>query len=168
MVQYNQKNLFKCVAVYDNKTFSKQFTIYNYGASYEVSIESTQGVNFAYSTGHPNLICHVFKDEEEVNDELKIKYQWKSINSQNVNQDLNDTNMNQYYDKLQQMKDMQEIVNSNSEVYWNTIIPEEDLTYLQKYQQLKEAVSNFENSQRVEGNTIYNLNLYKIIDYTTF
>jgi len=32
MVQYNQKNLFKCVAVYDNKTFSKEFTIYNYGA----------------------------------------------------------------------------------------------------------------------------------------
>jgi hypothetical protein len=32
MVQYNQKNLFKCVAVYDNKTFSKEFTVYNYGA----------------------------------------------------------------------------------------------------------------------------------------
>ena len=168
MVQYNQKNLFKCVAVYDNKTFSKQFTIYNYGASYEVSIESTQGVNFAYSTGHPNLFCHVFKNGEEINDELNIRYQWKSINSQNVNQDLNDTDMSQYYNKLQQMKDIQEIVNSNSEVYWNTIISEEDLTYLQKYQQLKEAVSNFENSQRVEGNTIYNLNLYKIIDYTTF
>lgn len=168
MVQYNQKNLFKCVAVYDNKTFSKEFTIYNYGAQYEVSIESTQGVNFAYSTGHPNLICHVFKNGEEINDELKIRYQWKSINSQNVNQDLNDTDMSQYYNKLQQMKDIQEIVNSNSEVYWNTIISEEDLTYLQKYQQLKEAVSNFENSQRVEGNTIYNLNLYKIIDYTTF
>ena len=168
IVQYNQKNLFKCVAVYDNKTFSKEFTIYNYGAQYEVSIESTQGVNFAYSTGHPNLICHVFKDGEEINDELKIRYQWKSINSQNVNQDLNDTDMSQYYSKLQQIKDIQEIVNSNSEVYWNTTISEEDLTYLQKYQQLKEAVSNFENSQRVEGNTIYNLNLYKIIDYTTF
>ena len=168
MVKYNQKNLFKCVAVYDNKTFSKEFTVYNYGAQYEVSIESTQGVNFAYSTGHPNLICHVFKNGEEINDELKIRYQWKSINSQNVNQDLNDTNMSQYYNKLQQMKDIQEIVNSNSEIYWNTVISEENLTYLQKYQQLKEAVSNFENSQRVEGNTIYNLNLYKIIDYTTF
>lgn len=168
MVQYNQKNLFKCVAVYDNKTFSKEFTVYNYGAQYEVSIESTQGVNFAYSTGHPNLICHVFKNGEEINDELKIRYQWKSINSQNVNQDLNDTDMSQYYNKLQQIKDIQEIVNSNSEIYWNTVISEEDLTYLQKYQQLKEAVSNFENSQRVEGNTIYNLNLYKIIDYTTF
>lgn len=168
MVQYNQKNLFKCVAIYDNKTFSKEFTIYNYGAQYEVSIESTQGVNFAYSTGHPNLICHVFKNGEEINDELKIRYQWKSINSQNVNQDLNDTDMSQYYNKLQQIKDIQEIVNSNSEIYWNTVISEEDLTYLQKYQQLKEAVSNFENSQRVEGNTIYNLNLYKIIDYTTF
>lgn len=168
MVQYNQKNLFKCVAVYDNKTFSKEFTVYNYGAQYEVSIESTEGVNFAYSTGHPNLICHVFKNGEEINDELKIRYQWKSINSQNVNQDLNDTDMSQYYNKLQQMKDIQEIVNSNSEIYWNTAISEEDLTYLQKYQQLKEAVSSFENSQRVEGNTIYNLNLYKIIDYTTF
>lgn len=168
MVKYNQKNLFKCVAVYDNKTFSKEFTVYNYGAQYEVSIESTQGVNFAYSTGHPNLICHVFKNGEEINDELKIRYQWKSINNQNVNQDLNNTDMNQYYNKLQQIKDIQEIVNSNSEIYWNTIITEEDLTYLQKYQQLKEAVSNFENGQRVEGNTIYNLNLYKIIDYTTF
>ena len=82
MVQYNQENLFKCVAVYDNKTFTKEFTIYNYGADYEISIESTEGVNFAYSTGHPNLICHVLHKGKEL--EENVKYQWKSVNSQNV------------------------------------------------------------------------------------
>jgi len=82
MVQYNQENLFKCVAVYDNKTFTKEFTIYNYGADYEISIESTEGVNFAYSTGHPNLICHVLHEGKEL--EENVKYQWKSVNSQNI------------------------------------------------------------------------------------
>jgi len=82
MVQYNQENLFKCVAVYDNKTFTKEFTIYNYGADYEISIESTEGINFAYSTGHPNLICHVLHEGKEL--EENVRYQWKSVNSQNI------------------------------------------------------------------------------------
>ena len=165
MVQYNRENLFKCVAVYDNKTFSKQFTIYNYDAKYEVSIESTEGVNFAYSTGHPNLICHVLKDGEELNQ--GIRYQWKSINSQNINEDLNDTDTSQYQEKLQQMKDIENEVNLNPDVYWNSNY-DINLTWQQKYDELKDFTSNFEKSQRVEGNIIYNLNLYKIIDYTTF
>lgn len=165
IVQYNRENLFKCVAVYDNKTFSKQFTIYNYDANYEISIESTEGVNFAYSTGHPNLICHVLKDEEELNQ--GIRYQWKSVNSQNVNEDLNDTDTSQYQEKLQQMKDIENEVNLNPDVYWNSNY-DANLTWQQRYDELKDFTSNFEKSQRVEGNTIYNLNLYKIIDYTTF
>lgn len=199
MVQYNRENLFKCVAVYDNKTFSKQFTIYNYDAKYEVSIESTEGVNFAYSTGHPNLICHVLKDGEELNQ--GIRYQWKSVNSQNVNEDLNDTDTSQYQKKSKEMKQIEFIVNTDEEAYWNqqikkveaikytqniynytqeNYIGEEheiydnptqenpNLTWQQRYDELKDFTSNFEKSQRVEGNTIYNLNLYKIIDYTTF
>ena len=199
MVQYNRENLFKCVAVYDNKTFSKQFTIYNYDAKYEVSIESTEGVNFAYSTGHPNLICHVLKDGEELNQ--GIRYQWKSINSQNINEDLNDTDTSQYQKKSKEMKQIEFIVNTDEEAYWNQQIKkveaikhtqniynytQEDyigeeheiydnptqenpnLTWQQRYDELKDFTSNFEKSQRVEGNIIYNLNLYKIIDYTTF
>lgn len=165
MVQYNRENLFKCVAVYDNKTFSKQFTIYNYDANYEISIESTEGVNFAYSTGHPNLICHVLKDGKELNQE--IRYQWKSVNSQNVNEDLNNTDTSQYQEKLQQMKDTENEVNLNPDVYWNSNY-DANLTWQQRYDELKDFTLNFEKSQRVEGNTIYNLNLYKIIDYTTF
>lgn len=165
MVQYNQENLFKCVAVYDNKTFTKEFTIYNYGADYEISIESTEGVNFAYSTGHPNLICHVLHEGKEL--EENVKYQWKSVNSQNVGQDLNETDISQYQQKLQQMKQIEDEVNLNPDVYWNSQY-DKNLTWQQKYDELKNSTSNFEKSQRVEGNTIYNLNLYKIIDYTTF
>lgn len=165
MVQYNRENLFKCIAVYDNKTFTKEFTIYNYDATYEISIESTEGVNFAYSTGHPNLICHVLKDGKKLNQ--GIRYQWKSVNSQNVNEDLNDTDTSQYQEKIQQIKDIENEVNLNSNVYWNSKY-NTNLTWQQKYDELKNFTSNFEKSQRVEGNIIYNLNLYKIIDYTTF
>lgn len=165
MVQYNQENLFKCVAVYGNKTFTKEFTIYNYGADYEISIESTEGVNFAYSTGHPNLICHVLHEGKEL--EENVRYQWKSVNSQNINEDLNDTDTSQYQEKLQQMKDIENEVNLNPDVYWNSNY-DVNLTWQQKYDELKDFTSNFEKSQRVEGNIIYNLNLYKIIDYTTF
>lgn len=165
MVQYNQENLFKCVAVYDNKTFTKEFTIYNYGADYEISIESTEGVNFAYSTGHPNLICHVLHKGKEL--EENVRYQWKSINSQNISQDLNETDTSQYQQKLQQMKQIEDEVNLNPNVYWNSQY-NENLTWQQRYDELKNFTLNFEKSQRVKGNTIYNLNLYKIIDYTTF
>lgn len=165
MVQYNQENLFKCVAVYGNKTFTKEFTIYNYGADYEISIESTEGVNFAYSTGHPNLICHVLHEGKEL--EENVRYQWKSVNSQNIGQDLNETDTSQYQQKLQQIKQIEDEVNLNPDVYWNSNY-DVNLTWQQKYDELKDFTSNFEKSQRVEGNIIYNLNLYKIIDYTTF
>ena len=165
MVQYNQENLFKCVAVYDNKTFTKEFTIYNYGADYEISIESTEGVNFAYSTGYPNLICHVLHEGKEL--EENVRYQWKSVNSQNIGQDLNETDTSQYQQKLQQMKQIEDEVNLNPDVYWNSQY-DKNLTWQQKYDELKNFTLNFEKSQRVKGNTIYNLNLYKIIDYTTF
>ena len=164
-IVHNRENLFKCVAVYDNKTFTKQFTIYNYAASYEISIESTEGVNFAYSTGHPNLICHVLENGEEP--KQSIRYQWKSVNSQNVNEDLNDTDMSQYQKKIEQIKDIENKVNSIPNVYWNSDY-NANLTWQQRYDELKDFTSNFEKSQRVEGNIIYNLNLYKIIDYTTF
>ena len=165
MVQYNQENLFKCVAVYDNKTFTKEFTIYNYGADYEISIESTEGINFAYSTGHPNLICHVLHEGKEL--EENVRYQWKSVNSQNIGQDLNETDTSQYQQKLQQMKQIEDEVNLNPDVYWNSQY-DKNLTWQQRYDKLKDFTLNFEKSQRVKGNTIYNLNLYKIIDYTTF
>ena len=165
MVQYNQENLFKCVVVYGNKTFTKEFTIYNYGADYEISIESTEGISFAYSTGHPNLICHVLHKGKELKE--NIKYQWKSVNSQNIGQDLNETDTSQYQQKLQQMKQIENEVNLNPDVYWNNQY-DKNLTWQQRYDELKDFTLNFEKSQRVKGNTIYNLNLYKIIDYTTF
>jgi len=65
------------------------------------------------------------------------------------------------------MKDIENEVNSNPNVYWNSRY-NTNLTWQQKYDELKDFTSNFEKSQRVKGNTIYNLNLYKIIDYTTF
>lgn len=202
-IVHNRDNLFKCVAVYDNKTFTKQFTIYNYAANYEISIESTEGVNFAYSTGHPNLICHVLENGEEP--KQSIRYQWKSVNSQNVSEDLNDTDTSQYQKKSKEMEQIKFIVNTDEDTYWNQqiktkkkVVNEQeeeievnlfwydnleevpiikkniemyensDLTWQQRYDELKDFTSNFEKSQRIEGNTIYNLNLYKIIDYTTF
>jgi len=42
-----------------------------------VTLESTEGTNFAYSTGHPNLICHVFKDGKEVTDHSDFSFSWQ-------------------------------------------------------------------------------------------
>jgi uncharacterized protein YpuA (DUF1002 family) len=64
-----------------------------------------------------------------------------------------------WYDNLEEVP----IIKENIETYENS-----NLTWQQRYDELKDFTSNFEKSQRVEGNTIYNLNLYKIIDYTTF
>lgn len=187
-VRFSKETHFKCVMIYDSKSYSKQFTIFNYDASYQVTLESTEGTNFAYSTGHPNLICHVFEDGEQVTDHSNFSFNWQVQNSQNVTTFLKDTDRQPYLHAIDRRDELVQMVKGDNEnAYWNNQIgieePEEgnkkyyqdfgigtDIlrTYKWFYDQYEYIISNYEKSQRVDRNIIYNVDLQQVINYSIF
>lgn len=181
-VKFSKETKFKCVMIYDSKSYSKQFTIFNYDASYQVTLESTEGTNFAYSTGHPNLICHVFKDGEQVIDHSDFSFSWQVQNSQNVTTFLKDTDKQPYLHAIDRRDELIQMVEGDDEnAYWNNNLDIDEYyqdfqitktksphTYKWFYDQYEYIISNYEKNQRVDRNIIYNVDLQQIINYSTF
>ena len=181
-VKFSKETKFKCVMIYDSKSYSKQFTIFNYDASYQVTLESTEGTNFAYSTGHPNLICHVFKDGEQVTDHSDFSFSWQVQNSQNVTTFLKDTDKQPYLHAIDRRDELIQMVEGDDEnAYWNNNLDIDEYyqdfqitktksphTYKWFYDQYEYIISNYEKNQRVDRNIIYNVDLQQIINYSTF
>ena len=181
-VDFSKETQFKCVMLYDSKSYSKQFTIFNYDASYQVTLESTEGTNFAYSTGHPNLICHVFYDGEQVTDDSTFSFSWQVQNSQNVTTFLRDTDKEPYFHAIERRDELIQMVEGDDEkAYWNNNLDISEYyqdfqitktdsphTYKWFYDQYEYIISNYEKGQRVDRNIIYNVDLQQIINYSTF
>lgn len=181
-VDFSKETQFKCVMLYDSKSYSKQFTIFNYDASYQVTLESTEGTNFAYSTGHPNLICHVFKDNEQVTNNSDFSFSWQVQNSQNVTTFLRDTDKEPYFHAIERRDELIQMVEGDDEnAYWNNNLDidkyyqdfqitktDSPHTYKWFYDQYEYIISNYEKGQKVDRNIIYNVDLQQIINYSTF
>ena len=181
-VKFSKETKFKCVMIYDSKSYSKQFTIFNYDASYQVTLESTEGTNFAYSTGHPNLICHVFKDGEQVTDHSNFSFSWQVQNSQNVTTFLKDTDRQPYLHAIDRRDELVQMVEGDDDkAYWNNNLDIDKYyqdfqitktnsphTYKWFYDQYEYIISNYEKNQRVDRNIIYNVDLQQIINYSIF
>ena len=181
-VNFSKETQFKCVMLYDSKSYSKQFTIFNYDASYQVTLESTEGTNFAYSTGHPNLICHVFYDGEQVTDSSDFSFSWQIQNSQNVTTFLRDTDKEPYFHAIERRDELIQMVEGDDgNAYWNNNLDidkyyqdfqitkaDSPRTYKWFYDQYEYIISNYEKGQRVDRNIIYNVDLQQIINYSTF
>lgn len=55
---------YKCVAIYDDENIvSREITITNFSALYELSIESNEGTQFYFDIGSPTLTCKVNGEE---------------------------------------------------------------------------------------------------------
>ena len=181
-VNFSKETQFKCVMLYDSKSYSKQFTIFNYDALYQVTLESTEGTNFAYSTGHPNLICHVFKNNEQVTSDSNFSFSWQVQNSQNVTTFLRDTDKEPYFHAIERRNGLIQMVEGDDEnAYWNNNLDidkyyqdfqitktDSPHTYKWFYDQYEYIISNYEKGQRVDRNIIYNVDLQQIINYSTF
>ena len=119
-VAFSKQTKFKCVAVYDNKSYSKQFLIFNQGATYEVTLISSEGTSFHHSAGHPNLICQVWSEEdgerkEITNQENKI-FKWQVCNYQNKTTDIIEDDV-LYVKALKNKAEIEDAV--GVETYWN-------------------------------------------------
>lgn len=87
-VKYSQQTLFRCIVMYGGKKYSRDFTILNKGAQFEVTLESSEGTSFKYSAGNPTLTCRVFQtkdgQKQEVTEDPSYVYRWQVRNNQNI------------------------------------------------------------------------------------
>lgn len=181
-VAFSKQTKFKCVAIYDNKSYSKQFLIFNQGASYEVTLTSSQGTSFHHSAGHPNLICQVWSEEDgertEITDQENKIFKWQVCNYQNKTTDIIEDDV-LYIEALKNRAEIEGAV--GVETYWNQIcevdgyyddfgLSKQDglKTYKQFYDLYNEIISSYENNQHLKRNVLYNINLQEIINSSTF
>lgn len=181
-VAFSKQTKFKCVAVYDNKSYSKQFLIFNQGATYEVTLISSEGTSFHHSAGHPNLICQVWSEEDgerkEITDQENKIFKWQVCNYQNKTTDIVENNV-LYVKALKNRAEIEDAV--GVETYWNQtcevdkyyndfgfLKQDNQKTYKQFYDLYNKIISSYENNQHLEKNILYNVNLQEIINSSTF
>ena len=181
-VAFSKQTKFKCVAVYDNKSYSKQFLIFNQGATYEVTLISSEGTSFHHSAGHPNLICQVWSEEDgerkEITDQENKIFKWQVCNYQNKTTDIIEDDV-LYVKALKNKAEIEDAV--GVETYWNQtcevdkyyndfgfLKQDNQKTYKQFYDLYNKIISSYENNQYLERNILYNVNLQEIINSSTF
>lgn len=181
-VAFSKQTKFKCVAVYDNKSYSKQFLIFNQGATYEVTLISSEGTSFHHSAGHPNLICQVWSEEDgertEITDQENKIFKWQVCNYQNKTTDIIEDDV-LYTKALKNKAEIEDAV--GVEIYWNQICEadkyyddfglsrqNDQKTYQYFYDLYNKIISSYENNQHLERNILYNVNLQEIINSSTF
>lgn len=181
-VAFSKQTKFKCVAVYDNKSYSKQFLIFNQGATYEVTLISSEGTSFHHSAGHPNLICQVWSEEDgerkEITDQENKIFKWQVCNYQNKTTDIIEDDI-LYIKALKNKAEIEDAV--GVETYWNQtcevdkyyddfgfLKQDSQKTYKQFYDLYNKIISSYENNQHLERNILYNVNLQEIINSSTF
>ena len=71
-----KENKYKCVVVYGNASYSKEFTIKNNDAEYEITITSNKGTVFESGLGKPTLTCKILQNEEEVQNYNNYIFNW--------------------------------------------------------------------------------------------
>ncbi len=73
----SKENRYKCVAVYnDSTTITKEIIIYNFDSEYNITISSSNGINFYFDTGKTELTC-LINGEEKI--ESNYSYSWGVI-----------------------------------------------------------------------------------------
>ena len=194
-VKFNKENKFKCVIRYDNKSYTKEFIIFNNGASYQITLESTAGTSFSCSAGHPNLICKIWKTQNEEKQDITEKknedgdkvftFKWQVCNSQNVTKRLKEDSDAEkiYQEHKNDLEKINKILNGTQEepsfykddlkdklgIEGITINEEELLIPYEKFiEVLQERINRYESKQRIVKNILYNVDLHQVIDFSVF
>lgn len=85
---------YKCVAIYDETVVSREITITNLAATYELTIESSEGNQFYFDVGNPTLTC-------KINGEERLEgytYSWGRMDSNGIFTTLTPTKENMTID----------------------------------------------------------------------
>lgn len=149
----SEKTKIKVAILQDGSVFSKELTITNDIYSYQIIIESSDGVQFYRDIGHPTLTCQVNKKNTETKEEDNYLYYWAIENDQGVLVPLNETTKkNKSYNKLINHKNV--LLQKIKDGYQKGTTP--------VLNALNKKIEQYNSIQRVDGNHIYNLQIREI------
>ena len=159
---------YKCVVIYENNTFSKEFTIYNYDASYIIKVTSNKGTEFEYDSGYPTLTCSVTKTNGEDNTS-NFNYSWGMIDNNGNSFDLSfdKDKYNKYISYKEQYNKLKKGFEEKS-IFKNGKTETGSQTNINRYNTLASELNNLNKTQIVYNNQIINLNIKQITNFSTF
>lgn len=170
-VQIKQQK-YKCVVLYGNESFSKEFTIINHSASYEIQIESDKGTQFVLDSGYPNLKCILKHNGEEVSAYNNYIFHWGIINNKGVFNSLPQTDKlyQVWHEAEERVNNLQELFESNQIIKNGTYKNQNGqvITNEEAYNEAKAILQKYRNTEIVHSNYIYHVNIKKIINFSTF
>lgn len=153
------ENQYKCVAVYNSSIILDQsIYIYNYNADYELSIVSDDGTVFYYDNGYPTLKVLINNQESQ---DSSFSYKWVVVdNNKKVTALEETTTANQEYNNA--VSGYEDLI---ADIESGTAMPAASESTLESYLTI---INNYDKIQRVEGNSIYKVDLKAITDYSIF
>lgn len=171
---------YKCVVLYGDNTFEKQFKIINNDADYEISLQSDSGTQFVLDTGYPTLTCSVkqkdkqgqYKDVTE-----SFSYRWGVINNKGVFSSLEEIDNIELNRMINEESIFEDIENKfkenkllkNGKDYVNVDLDIESVfTNQDVYNVLKERLQYYKTKQYVYKNILHNVNIKRIVNFSTY
>jgi hypothetical protein len=152
--------LIKCVGVRNGEIIAEGYCeIYNYGANYEIAIESDSGTEFYYDNGSPTLTCLVGITGDVPASEISYKWSYYD-NNEKVTLLAETTEDNNIYNAAKA-----EYTRLLALIDAGVLMPNATQEELDTQ---KAILDSYKNIQRVEGNQIINVDLSKIIDFGVF
>ena len=170
-VQIKQQK-YKCVVLYGNESFSKEFTIINHSASYEIQIESDKGIQFVLDSGYPNLKCILKHKGKEVLVYNNYIFHWGVINNKGVFSSLPQTDRlyQVWHEAEERVNNLQKLFEDNQIIKNGTYKNQNGqvVTNEEAYNEAKDILQKYRNTEIIHSNYIYHVNIKKIINFSTF
>ena len=149
---------YKCVALYNNMTLSKEIIITRYNSQYTLTIESDEGTQFYYDVGTPTLTCLVNGNEELGSEYV---YQWAREDANGLFTSLSDTIAeNDEYNVAKMQYDL-----LKTQIELEQAMPIASAPKLQEYQ---DTINKYDEITRIEKNKIHNLLVKTISNFTIY
>lgn len=164
---------YKCVVLYGDSSFSKEFVIINEDASYKMIIVSDAGTQFIADAGSPTLTCYVMdRNQEEVD---SIIYRWGVINNQGIYSYLPEGNINidenieyGYPEALEEYNQLKEGIENHSILQYEKNEKDKDLSNIKRLEWLEDRINTFKQQQTVYQNKIFFVDIKRIDNFSTY
>lgn len=178
-VKYAKTTPCKAVAIYENKSYPREFQVLNNAAKYDIQLESDSGTSFSYSAGSPTLTCNLYSSGEKVDvSSDTYKFYWQIENNQGIVTELEEAPVEQAtYERLKRnLKTLKNLRQQTGEIQ-SIDTPITDSVYLEDCNfsadgeytygdvcaQYERRIAAYEKKQKVKKNVLYNLDLHQII-----
>ena len=163
---------YKCVVLYGDKSFSKEFSIINNDAEYEVQIQSDKGTQFTLDSGHPTLKCILKHQGKEIQNYDDFNFHWGVINNKGNFSTLSETNdiYQKWHNAVDLASELEEAFKEN-QLLKNRYYEEDsgkNKSNEEVYNEAKEIIQTYQQTEIIHANYIYHVNIKKIVNFSTF